>query len=308
MVRQRTLKSVIEATGVGTHSGNTTGLVLRPAPVNTGIVFNRMDFPQPIGIPAHIDNLTDSLLCTCIAKGEVRVSTIEHVVSALAGMGVDNAYIDLTGPEVPIMDGSAASFVFLIQSAGIEKQDALKKFIRIKERVKVSDGDRYATFEPYPGCKVNFTIDFNHPVFQDGPQQGVFDFATMSYAKEVSRARTFGFIADYEKLRANNLALGASLDNTIVLDEYRILNEGGLRYQDEFVKHKILDAIGDMYLLGHSLIGSFYGYKSGHGLNHLLAQALLSQQSAWEYVTFPNGKTDSVNYFSSMATAAVAEG
>ena len=297
MIKQRTLKSVVRATGVGTHSGKTVYITIRPAPIDTGIVFNRTDLPEVVSIPAKPEYIAPSSLCTAIAKNDVKINTVEHLLSALAGLGVDNAYIDLTAPEVPIMDGSALSFVLLIQSVGIKEQNKAKRFIRIKEKVKVSDGDKYAYFEPYDGYKVSFRIDFKHPVFLARPQTASFDFSTASYVKEVSRARTFGFISDYELLRENNLALGASLDNTIVVDDYRIMNEGDLRYEDEFVKHKILDAIGDTYLLGHHLIGAFHGHKSGHGLNHQLIKTLEARQSAWEYVTFEDTQAAPANYY-----------
>lgn len=299
MIRQRTLKSIVRATGVGTHSGKTVYITIRPAPVDTGIVFNRTDLPEVVSIPAKPEYIAPSSLCTAIAKNGIKINTIEHLMSALSGLRIDNAYIDLTGTEVPIMDGSALSFVLLIQSVGLKEQNKAKRFIRIKEKIKVFDGDKYAYFEPYDGYRVSFQIDFKHPVFLARPQTASYDFSTASYVKEVSRARTFGFISDYELLRENNLAQGASLDNTIVVDDYRILNEGELRYEDEFVKHKILDAIGDSYLLGHHLIGAFHGYKSGHGLNHQLIQALVARQSAWEFVVLDEAKAPPANYYPS---------
>ena len=286
MIRQRTLKNVIKATGVGLHTGEKVYLSLRPAAPNTGIVFRRVDLPEPVDIPATPQNVGETTLSTTLVKGNVKVSTVEHLLSALAGLGIDNAYVDVSAPEVPIMDGSAGPFVFLIQSAGVEEQNAAKRFIRIKKPIRVSDGDKWACFEPYDGFKVTFTIDFDHPAFSEDMQSASIDFSSTSFVKEVSRARTFGFMRDIEALRKRRLALGGSMDNAIVVDNYRILNEDGLRYADEFVKHKILDAIGDLYLLGHSLIGSFEGYKSGHGLNNQLLRNLLNQADAWESVTF----------------------
>jgi len=286
MIRQRTLKNVIRATGVGLHSGEKVYMTLRPAAPDTGIVFRRTDFARPVEIRADAELVGDTSLCTALVKGDVRVMTIEHLLSAMAGLGIDNAYVDLSTAEVPIMDGSAGPFVFLLQSAGIEEQNKAKKFVRIKSTIKVEDGDKWARFEPFDGFKVGFTIDFNHPVFEKSVSSAEIDFSSTSFVKEVSRARTFGFMKDIEYLRERNLALGGSMDNAIVLDDYRVLNEDGLRYEDEFVKHKILDAIGDLYLLGHSLIGAFYGYKSGHALNNKLLRALLAQPEAWEYATF----------------------
>ena len=288
MIRQRTLKNIIKATGVGLHTGEKVYLSLRPAAPNTGIVFRRVDLAEPVDIPATPQNVGETTLSTTLIRDDVKVSTVEHLLSALAGLGIDNAYIDVSAPEVPIMDGSAGPFVFLIQSAGVEEQNAAKRFIRIKKPIKVQDGDKWASFEPYEGFKVSFTIDFDHPAFSEDVQSASIDFSSTSFVKEVSRARTFGFMRDIEALRKRRLALGGSMDNAIVVDNYRILNEDGLRYADEFVKHKILDAIGDLYLLGHSLIGSFTGYKSGHGLNNQLLRQLVSQADAWEAVTFQN--------------------
>ena len=286
MIRQRTLKNVIRATGVGLHTGEKILLTLRPAAPDTGIVFRRIDFAEPIEIAACPNNVGDTRLSTTLVKGPARISTVEHLLSAFAGLGIDNAYIDLSAAEVPIMDGSAGPFVFLIQSAGIEEQNAAKRFIRIKQPIIVRDGDKWARFEPFEGFKVGFSIDFNHPVFAAHSDRAEIDFSTTSFVKEVSRARTFGFMRDLENLREQNLALGGSLENAIVVDDYRILNEDGLRYEDEFVKHKILDAIGDLYLLGHSLIGAFDGHKSGHALNNILLRELLANEAAWEEVSF----------------------
>lgn len=283
---QRTLKNTIQATGVGLHSGEKILLTLRPAPDDTGIVFRRIDLPTPVDIPAVAANVGETTMCTTLVRDGARVATVEHLLSALAGLGIDNAYIDVTAAEVPIMDGSSAPFVFLIQSAGVAEQRSLKKFIRIKRRKIVTEGDKYAILEPYNGLKVTFEIAYNHPVFKDRPKKASLNFSTTSYVKEVSRARTYGFMSDYEKLREMNLALGGSLDNAVVVDDYRILNEDGLRYEDEFVKHKILDTVGDLYLLGCSLIGAFTGYKSGHALNNRLLRELLADHEAWEYVTF----------------------
>ena len=296
MIRQRTLKNVIRATGVGLHTGDKVYLTLRPAAPNTGIIFRRIDLEQPVEIPACPENVGDTRLSTTLQHDGVRVSTVEHLLSAFAGLGVDNAYVDVSAPEVPIMDGSAGPFVFLIQSAGVEEQNAPKRFIRIKRKVSVEEGDKRAAFEPFDGFKVSFAIDFDHPAFTEKTQFSSIDFSSTSFVKEVSRARTFGFLRDIEMLRERELALGGSLDNAIVVDDYRILNEDGLRYEDEFVKHKILDAIGDLYLLGHSLIGAFTGHKSGHALNNRLLKTLVADRSAWEEVTFEQGDKVPISY------------
>jgi UDP-3-O-[3-hydroxymyristoyl] N-acetylglucosamine deacetylase len=303
MIRQRTLKNVIKATGVGLHTGQKVFLTLRPAPPNTGVVFRRVDLPEPVEIEARPQNVGDTTLSTTLVKGDVRISTVEHLLSALAGLGIDNVYVDVSAAEVPIMDGSAGPFVFLIQSAGVEEQNAPKRFIRIKKALRVEEGDKWACFEPYDGFKVTFTIDFDHPVFKAENQTASVDFSSTSFVKEVSRARTFGFMRDIEALRQRRLALGGSMDNAIVVDNHGVLNEDGLRYADEFVKHKILDAIGDLYLLGHSLIGSFTGYKSGHGLNNQLLRDLLRQTDAWESVVF-NEEDVLPIYFSRLAQGA----
>jgi len=286
MIKQRTLKNAIRATGVGLHTGKKVLLTLRPALPNTGVIFRRVDLDPPTEIRACPENVGDTRLSTTLVKGKTRISTVEHLLAALAGFGIDNAHVDLSASEVPIMDGSAGPFVFLIQSAGVVEQNAPKHFIRIKEKVRVTDKDKWAMFEPFNGFKVGFTIQFDHPVFNDKNSQAEIDFSTTSFVKEVSRARTFGFMRDVELLREKNLALGGSLDNAVVVDDYRILNDDGLRYEDECVKHKILDAIGDLYLLGHSLIGSFTGYKSGHELNNRLLKKLLANKRAWEIVSF----------------------
>ena len=286
MIRQRTLKNVISATGVGMHTGEKVYMTLRPAAADTGIVFRRIDLPVVVDIKADAYAVGDTRLASCLEKDGASVGTVEHLMSALAGLGIDNAYVDLSAPEVPIMDGSAGPFVFLLQSAGIEEQNAAKRFIRIRKTVEVRHGDKWVKLEPFNGFKIDLGIEFNHPVFDRSRQTVSFDFSSTSYTKEVSRARTFGFMKDIEFLRDRNLALGGSMDNAIVLDDYRILNEDGLRYEDEFVKHKILDAIGDLYLLGHSLVGAFYAYKSGHALNNQLLRAMLADPSTWEEVTY----------------------
>jgi len=301
MIRQRTLKNMIRATGVGLHTGDKVCLTLRPAEPDTGILFRRIDLPQPIEIGARPDNVGDTSLSTTLIKGDVRISTVEHLLSAFAGLGIDNAYVDVSAPEVPIMDGSAGPFVFLLQSAGIKEQNRPKRFIRIKRRVAVEDGDRYAIFEPFDGFKVDFSIEFDHPAFMSRAQTASVDFSTTSFVREISRARTFGFLRDVEALRQKNLALGGSMDNAVVVDDYRVLNEEGLRYEDEFVKHKILDAIGDLYLLGRSLIGAFRGHKSGHALNNRLLQGLMADEAAWEQVTFEDTDQSPISYLPPLA-------
>jgi UDP-3-O-[3-hydroxymyristoyl] N-acetylglucosamine deacetylase len=287
MLKQRTLKTVIRASGVGLHGGVKVNLALRPAAPDTGIVFRRVDLPEPVEIPAQALLIGDTRMCSCLELDGVKVGTIEHLMSALCGLGIDNAWIDLDAPEVPILDGSAAPFVFLIQSAGIEEQNVAKKFIRVTHPVEVRDGDKWARFEPYDGYRLSFSIVFPHPAISKSAQQAEIDFAEHSYAREVSRARTFGFMQEVEYLRENGLALGGGLENAIVLDEFRVLNHDGLRYADEFVKHKILDAIGDLYLIGHPLLAAYSSHKGGHALNNLLARALLAQQESWEFVSFP---------------------
>lgn len=286
MIKQRTLKNIIRATGVGLHTGEKVYLTLRPAAPNAGIVFRRVDLDPPVDIKADPYVVGDTRLSSCLERGGARVQTVEHLMSALAGLGIDNVYVDLTAGEVPIMDGSASPFVFLLQSAGIEEQSAAKKFIRIKKLVEVKQGDKWVRFEPYNGFRIDFSIDFKHPVFANSNRRVVVDFEHTSYIKEVSRARTFGFMQDVENMRAQGLALGGSLDNAIVMDEYRILNADGLRYEDEFVKHKALDAIGDLYLLGHPVIGAYAAYKSGHALNNSLLRRLMEDAAAWEFVSF----------------------
>ena len=286
VLKQRTIKSAIKATGVGLHTGKKVTMTLRPAQPDQGIVFRRLDLPQPVDIRAAARAVTDTRLCSAVEGQGAKVATVEHLMSALAGLGIDNLYVDLTGPEVPIMDGSAGPFVYLLQSAGIEEQRAPKRFFRIRRPVEVRDGDKWARFEPYDGFRVSFSIVFDHPVFERTSQSLTIDFAETSYTKEVARARTFGFVQDVEAMRDAGLALGGSLDNAVVLDEYRVLNTDGLRYADEFVKHKVLDAIGDLYLVGHPLIGAFSAHKSGHALNNQLLRATLDQADAWELVSF----------------------
>ena len=286
MLRQRTLKNVIRATGVGLHSGEKVFLTLRPAPVETGIVFRRVDLDPVVEVPARADLVSETVLCTGLSCGPAKVQTVEHLLSALAGLGIDNAYIELSAPEVPIMDGSAGPFVFLLQSAGIDEQDAPKRFIRIVKPVEVRDGDKFARFEPHDGFRIGFTVEFDHPAIPASQSRAEVEFSTASYVKEVSRARTFGFMRDLEYMRERNLGLGGSMDNAIVLDEFRVLNDDGLRYADEFVRHKILDAVGDLYLAGHPIIGAYEGFKSGHALNNTLVRALMAERSAWEEVSF----------------------
>lgn len=296
MIKQRTLRNAIRATGVGLHSGEKVYLTLVPAPVDTGVVFRRTDLDPVVEIPARAANVGDTTLSTTLNNGDVKVSTVEHLLSAMAGLGIDNAYVELSAAEVPIMDGSAGPFVFLIQSAGIEEQNKAKQFIRIKRPITVTDGDKTASFLPFEGFKVSFTIDFDHPVFRDRIGLASLDFSSTSFVKEVSRARTFGFMHEIEYLRSQGLAQGGSVDNAIVVDEYRILNEDGLRYEDEFVKHKVLDAIGDLYLLGNSLIGEFKAHKSGHALNNASLRALIADTDAWEVVTFEDQSTAPISY------------
>jgi len=296
MIKQRTLKNVIRATGVGLHTGEKVYLTLRPAPMDTGIIFRRIDLEEPIEIRACPENVSDTRLSTTLESGGVRVSTVEHLMSAFAGLGIDNAYVDLTAAEVPIMDGSAGPFVFLVQSAGIAEQAAPKRFIRIKEEIRIDEGDKWAAFEPFEGFKVSFQIDFNHPIFRNCTQNASVDFSTTSFVREVSRARTFGFMGDLEALRQAGLARGGGLDNAIVLDDFRILNDDGLRYEDEFVKHKVLDAIGDLYLLGYPLIGSFSAHKSGHSLNNRLLRHLVADESAWELITYDENEQAPISF------------
>jgi UDP-3-O-[3-hydroxymyristoyl] N-acetylglucosamine deacetylase len=291
MLRQRTLNKATRTTGVGLHTGARVEMTLRPAPIDTGIVFQRSDLPKSPAIPALAHNVGDTRLSSTLKVDSVTVSTVEHLMSALAGLGIDNLFVDIAGPELPIMDGSAGPFVFLLQSAGIAEQNARKRYLRIAQTVEVTDGDKWARFTPFDGFRLDFTIDFPHPVFGSENRNVVVDFAYDSYAKEVARARTFGFMQDVEAMRAAGLGLGGSLQNAVVLDEFRVLNSEGLRYDNEFVRHKVLDAIGDLYLLGHPLIGQYTAYKSGHALNNKLARALLARADAFEIVTFADEKT-----------------
>ena len=286
MLRQRTLKSLISASGVGLHTGKKVRITLRPAPADTGIVFRRVDLASPVDIPAHAERVGESRLASTLIKDDVKVHTVEHLMSALGGLGVDNAYVDLDAPELPIMDGSASPFVLLIQQAGIEVQAAAKKFLRVTRRIEVKDGDKWARLEPYEGYRLSFSIDFRHPVIERSTQAVTVDFAETSYLKEIARARTFGFMHEVEDLRDNGLALGGGLDNAVVLDEYRVLNTEGLRFADEFIRHKLLDAIGDLYLLGKPLLGAFTAHKSGHALNNRLLRAALADEGALELVMF----------------------
>ena len=286
MMNQRTLRNVIRATGVGLHTGDKVYITLRPAPVDTGIVFVRTDLPEPVALRAHVDNVGETTMATSLSDGRVSIATVEHLLAAFSGLGVDNAYVDVSAPELPIMDGSAAPVVFLLQSAGMEEQSAPKRFIRIKKALRYECGDISVELKPYDGFRVEYTLVYDHPVFRKHAKTSAVEFSSMSFVNEVSRARTFGFLADYEKLRANDLARGGSLDNAVVVDDYRIINNDGLRQEDEFVKHKILDAIGDLYLLGHSVIGAFAGHKSGHGPNNALLRAVLQDPDAYEIVTF----------------------
>ena len=302
MIRQRTLKNVIRATGVGLHTGEKVYLTLRPAPTDTGIVFQRVDLDPAISVEARPDNVSDTRLSTTLEQRGVKISTVEHLMSAFAGLGIDNAFVELSAPEVPIMDGSAGPFVFLLQSAGIMEQEKLKQFIRIKKTLLLEEDDKWVKFEPFDGFKVSFAIDFDHPILQNSTQIATVDFSTTSFVKEVSRARTFGFMDDLEALRNAGLAQGGSFDNAIVMDAFHILNDDGLRYEDEFVKHKVLDAIGDLYLLGHPLIGAFSAHKSGHALNNKLLRQLLADESAWELVTYEDEAQVPISFVPTVAT------
>ena len=304
MLKQRTLSSKISASGVGLHTGKKISLTINPGPVNSGIIFKRTDLDSA-PIKASLENVFDTRLSTSLSNDHIQISTVEHLLSALAGIGIDNAMVELDGPEVPIMDGSARPFVFMIQSAGIKEQTESKKFIKIKKTIEVKQDEKWAKIEPFDGFKVAFTIDFDHPAFSESSQSSEIDFSSVSYLSQVSRARTFGFTKDIELLRKNNLALGGSVNNAIVIDDYRVINEEGVRFQDEFVKHKILDAIGDLYLLGHGLMGSFSAYKSGHHLNNLLLRELVNNVDAWEEVTIENNDKSPIFY--STPEPAIAE-
>lgn len=286
MLRQRTLRESIKSTGVGLHSGNKVVIMLGPAPADTGIVFRRTDLSPVRDIPARVDWVDETDLSTSLGSGEAKVTTVEHLLSALCGLGIDNAYIDIDSAEVPIMDGSAGPFVYLLQSAGVQEQAEAKRFIRVTDEITVSDGDKVATLRPYNGFKVTFGIDFDHPVFKEQSRRATLDISAEAFVREVSRARTFGFVHEFEYMRSRGLARGGSVDNAIVIDDYRILNDGGLRYEDEFVKHKMLDAIGDLYLAGHQLLAEYDGFKSGHALNNQLVRALFDSPQSWEWATF----------------------
>ena len=303
MIKQRTLSNKIRATGVGLHTGKKINLTLNPAPVNSGILFKRTDLEADV-IKASLNNVHDTRLSTTLSNEIAQISTVEHLLSALAGLGIDNSLVELDGPEVPIMDGSARPFVFMIQSAGIQEQNAPKKFIKIKKTIEVKQEEKWAKIEPFNGFKVAFTIDFNHPAFTESTQSSEIDFSSVSYLSQVSRARTFGFAKDIEILRKNNLALGGSVNNAIVIDDYKVINDEGVRFQDEFVKHKILDAIGDLYLLGHGLIGSFSAFKSGHHLNNLLLRELTNNCDAWEEVTIEDDDNAPIFYSKPEAASA----
>lgn len=300
MIRQRTLKQIVHATGVGLHSGRKVALTFRPAPVNTGIVYVRTDLQPEVELRANAEFVRDTVLCTALVNEQgVRISTVEHLSAALSAMGIDNLFVEVDAPEIPVMDGSAQPFIYLLQSGGIEEQDAAKQFIRIKKKIRIEDGDKWAEFAPYAhGFRMDLQIDFKHPVFDTQNQHLVFDFSGSKFAKEVSRARTFGFMKDIEYLHSQNLALGGSLDNAVVLDEYKVLNEDGLRYKDEFVKHKLLDAVGDLYMCNHSILGQYTAYKTGHAVNNTLLRALLANADAWEMVTFEEKSAKSpIAYF-----------
>ncbi|QPT35552.1 UDP-3-O-acyl-N-acetylglucosamine deacetylase [Proteus penneri] len=287
MIKQRTLKRIVQATGVGLHTGKKVTLTMRPVPANTGVIYRRTDLNPPVDFPADAKSVRDTMLCTCLVnEDDVRISTVEHLNAALAGLGIDNIVIEVNAPEIPIMDGSAAPFVFLLLDAGIEELRTAKKFIRIKETVRVEDGDKWAEMRPYNGFKLDFTIDFNHPAIDSSTQRYKLDFSAESFMSQISRARTFGFMRDIEYLQSKGLCLGGSFDCAIVVDDYRVLNDDGLRFEDEFVRHKMLDAIGDLFMCGYNIIGEFTAFKSGHALNNKLLQAVLAKESAWEFVTF----------------------
>ena len=286
MLRQRTLKSLIRASGVGLHTGRKVRIALRPAPPDTGVVFRRIDLASPVDVPARADLVGDVKLCSGLVKDGVKVYTVEHLMSALNGLGIDNVFVDLDADELPIMDGSASPFALLLQQAGIEEQGAPKKFLKVRKTVEVRDGDKWARLEPYAGFRLSFSIDFRHPVIERSTQSVTVDFAETSYVKEIARARTFGFMHEVEDLKGSGLALGGGLENAVVIDDQGVLNEDGLRFADEFIRHKLLDAIGDLYLMGRPLLGAFVAHKSGHALNNRLARAALAEAGALETVVF----------------------
>ena len=306
MIRQRTLKSIVKATGVGLHGGRKVNLVLRPAAPDTGVVFHRVDLDPPLSMPADPYAVCDTRMCSGLEKEGEKVGTVEHLMSALAGLGIDNVHVEVDAPEIPILDGSAAPFVFLLQSAGIEEQPAPKTFLRVKKAVEYVEGDKWVRLEPYDGFRLEFSILFNHPAIDNTSTKVVVDFAEHSYIRDVARARTFGFMQDVEMMRAHGLALGGSLDNAIVMDEYRVLNVEGLRYADEFVKHKVLDAIGDLYLCGHPLLASYSAYKAGHALNNQVLRVLLEDAEAWELVRFEQESAAPAAVVHQFAPAALA--
>ena len=289
MIKQRTLKKIVSATGVGLHTGRKVTLTMRPAVANTGIIYRRTDLNPPVDFPADVNAVRDTMLCTCLVNEQnVRISTVEHINAALAGLGIDNLIIEVDAPEIPIMDGSASPFVWLLLDAGIEELSVAKKFVSITKTVRVEDGDKWAELKPYNGFSLDFTIDFNHPAIDASSQRYKLNFSAEAFVNQISRARTFGFMRDIEYLQAKGLCLGGSMDCAIVVDDYRVLNDDGLRYNDEFVRHKMLDAIGDLFMSGHNIIGAFTAYKSGHALNNQLLRAVLADQTAWQYVTFEN--------------------
>lgn len=305
MLRQRTLKKTVSTVGIGLHSGKKVSMTLRPAPANTGIVFRRVDMNPPSLLELHPERVGETMLCTALVEGEMKVATVEHLLSALAGLGIDNLYVDLDAAEIPIMDGSSAPFLYLLLSTGIEELRASKRFIRIKRTIEAKKGDGWARLSPYEGFKATFEIDFNHPAVNATKQKLEIDFSRQAYASEIARARTFGFMRDVEMMRSRNLGLGGSLENAIVLDEYRVLNPDGLRYTDEFIRHKILDAVGDLYTLGHGIIGAFYGYKAGHAINNLLVRELLKQRDAWEMVSLEEKQKDQVIFIDNYAFGGI---
>jgi len=304
MIRQRTLKSPIRTSGIGLHGGRKVFISILPAPVDHGIVFRRVDISPTVDVPANALLIGETTLCSTLIRDGVKVATVEHIMSALAGMGIDNVLVELSSPEIPIMDGSAAPFMYLLQSAGVVEQSAARKFIRILQPIQVGEGDKYARLEPYEGFRLSFGIEFKHPAFKASAQTAVLEFSTSNYIKEVSRARTFGFMREFEMMRAKNLALGASLDNAVALDDYRVVNPDGLRYDDEFVRHKILDAVGDLYLTGYPILGAYSAYKSGHALNNQLACAVLNDPASWELVSFADVATAAPAVTSMRALAA----
>jgi len=304
MIRQRTLKSPIRTSGIGLHGGRKVFISILPAPVDHGIVFRRVDISPTVDVPANALLIGETTLCSTLIRDGVKVATVEHIMSALAGMGIDNVLVELSSPEIPIMDGSAAPFMYLLQSAGVVEQSAARKFIRILQPIQVGEGDKYARLEPYEGFRLSFGIEFKHPAFKASAQTAVLEFSTSNYIKEVSRARTFGFMREFEMMRAKNLALGASLDNAVALDDYRVVNPDGLRYDDEFVRHKILDAVGDLYLTGYPILGAYSAYKSGHALNNQLACAVLNDRTSWELVSFADVATAAPAVTSMRALAA----